>query len=158
MAFTLHENKCFKLTHTQNITLPNFTTLYSYLCFHIYLHLLCMYVGNPISYYAIWASPMALQVKNLQCRSCRSQGFDLWVSKIPWRRKWQPTPVFLPGESHGQRRLAGYNPWGREESDTTEHICTMTTVLFSISSQFQVQWHLISNWNQTEWKYLHHRN
>ena len=42
----------------------------------------------------------------------------LW--KIPWRRKWQPTPVFLPGESHGWRSLVGYSPWGRKESDTTE--------------------------------------
>ena len=39
---------------------------------------------------------------------------------IPWRRKWQPTPVFLPGESHGQRSLVSYSPRGREESDTTE--------------------------------------
>ena len=46
--------------------------------------------------------------------------FDPWAGKIPWRRKWQPTPVFLPGESHGQRSLAGYSPQGRTESDTTE--------------------------------------
>jgi len=39
---------------------------------------------------------------------------------IPWRRKWQPTPVFLPGESHGGRSLVGYSPWGCKESDTTE--------------------------------------
>ena len=45
--------------------------------------------------------------------------FDPWVRQIPWRRKWQVTPVFLPGESHGQRSLAGYSPWGRKESDTT---------------------------------------
>ena len=45
-----------------------------------------------------------------------------WVGKVPWRRKWQPTPVFLPGESHGRRRLAGYNPWGCKESDTTDLI------------------------------------
>ena len=42
-----------------------------------------------------------------QCRRCKRHGFDLWVWKIPWRRAWQPTPVFLPGESHGQRNLAG---------------------------------------------------
>ena len=41
-----------------------------------------------------------------------------------WRRAWQPTPVFLPGESHGQRRLAGYSPWGRKESDVTEWLST----------------------------------
>ena len=45
----------------------------------------------------------------------------LWKSrKKYWRRKWQPTPVFLPGEFHGQRSLADYSPWGRKESDTTE--------------------------------------
>ena len=42
------------------------------------------------------------------------------VRKIPWRRAWQPTPVFLPGEFHGRRSLAGYSSWGRKESDTTE--------------------------------------
>ena len=51
-----------------------------------------------------------------QCRRC---GFKSWVKKIPWRRKWQPTPVFLPGKSHGQRRLVGYNSWGLKESDAT---------------------------------------
>jgi len=45
-----------------------------------------------------------------QCRRCKKCGFDPWVGKIPWRRKWQPTPVFLPVKSHGQRRLAGYSP------------------------------------------------
>ena len=43
-----------------------------------------------------------------------------WVGQIPWRKAWQPTAIFLPGESHGQRSLAGYSPWGRKESDTTE--------------------------------------
>ena len=47
-------------------------------------------------------------------------GFDPWVWKIPWRRAWQPTPVFFPRESLGQRSLVGYSPWGRKESDTTE--------------------------------------
>ena len=46
------------------------------------------------------------------------RGFSLWVRKIPWRRAWQPTPVILPGEFHGQRKLAGYSPWGCKESDT----------------------------------------
>ena len=42
--------------------------------------------------------------------------------EIPWRRKWQPSPVFLPGEFHGQRSLAGYSPWGHKGSDTTEQL------------------------------------
>ena len=45
--------------------------------------------------------------------------FDPWVGKIPWRRKWQLTPVFLPGESHRQRSLVGYSPWGLKELDIT---------------------------------------
>ena len=45
-----------------------------------------------------------------------------WVGKIPWRRAGQPTPVFFPGESHGQRSLVGYSPWGHKESDTTERL------------------------------------
>ena len=45
-----------------------------------------------------------------QCRRCKRRGFDPWVGKIPWRRAWQPTPVFLPGKSHGQRSLVGYSP------------------------------------------------
>ena len=58
-------------------------------------------------------------VKNLQCRKC---GFDPWVGKIPWRRERLPTPVFLPGDSHGQRGLAGCSPRGRKESDTPERL------------------------------------
>ena len=53
-------------------------------------------------------------------RSHRRCRFNPWVRKIPSRRKWQPTPVFLPGEFHGQRSLADYSPWGRKESDMTE--------------------------------------
>ena len=52
----------------------------------------------------------------------RRHGFSPWVRKIPWKRKWQPTPVFLPGESHGQRNMAGYSPWDHKESDTTERL------------------------------------
>ena len=48
-----------------------------------------------------------------QCRRQKTVVFHAWVGKIPWRRAWQPTPVFLPGESHGQRSLAGCSPWGR---------------------------------------------
>ena len=48
------------------------------------------------------------------CLQCRRPEFYPWVGKISWRKKWQPTPVFLPGESHGQRNLLGYSPWGRK--------------------------------------------
>ena len=50
---------------------------------------------------------------------CKRRGFNPWVGEIPWRRKWQPTPVFLPGEPYGQRSLASYSPWGLKELATT---------------------------------------
>ena len=55
-----------------------------------------------------------------QCRRLERCRFHPWVREIPWRREWPPTPVFLPGESHGQRSLEGYSPWGRGKSDTIE--------------------------------------
>ena len=58
-------------------------------------------------------------VKNLQCRR---PWFSPWVWKIPWRREWQPTPVLLPGESHGQRSLASYSPRRLRELDATERL------------------------------------
>ena len=55
-----------------------------------------------------------------QCRRPKRCRFNPWVRKIPWRRAWQPTPVFLPGESHGQRSLVGYRPWSCKELEITE--------------------------------------
>jgi len=62
--------------------------------------------------------PWWLGGKESACQ-CRRLKFDPWVRKIPWRRKWQPTPVFLPGKSHGQRSLAGYSPRVEKESEAT---------------------------------------
>ena len=67
------------------------------------------------------ASLVSQLVKKPSCQGRRHKrhGFDPWVGKIPWKRKWQPSPVFLPGEFHGQRSLAGYNPWSLKELDTS---------------------------------------
>ena len=68
---------------------------------------------------------MALAVKNPPTNAedrHKKRGLDPWVRKIPWRRKWQPTLVFLPGESHGQRSLAVYSPWGHKELNMSEVI------------------------------------
>ena len=65
-----------------------------------------------------------------QCRRCKRHRFDPWVGKIPWRTAWQPTPVFLPGESNGQRSLVGYSPWGHKESDQS-NLAQHTFYLFS---------------------------
>ena len=69
----------------------------------------------------VLGSPAGSAVKNPPANAGDLRhGFDPQVGKIPWRRAWQLIPVFLPGESHGQRSLAGYSPWGCKESDMTE--------------------------------------
>ena len=64
-------------------------------------------------------SGSVVKVYAWQCRRHRTPGFNLWVRKIPWRRRWQPTPVFLPGEFHGQRKMAGYSAWVCKELGMT---------------------------------------
>ena len=59
-----------------------------------------------------------------QCRRYKRCKFDLWIGKIPWRKAWQPIPVFLPGKFHGQRSLADYSPCGHKELDMTKCIHT----------------------------------
>ena len=67
----------------------------------------CVYMYIYIHTHPVGASG---KEPTCQCRSCKRHGFDPWVWKIPWRRTWQPIPVFSPRESHGQRSLAGYSP------------------------------------------------
>ena len=79
--------------------------------------------------------PVTLSNENFLCKcrfpppqmgkfifTSRRPRLDPWVRKTPWRRKWQPTPVFLLRESHGQRSLQGYSPWGRKELDRTKRL------------------------------------
>ena len=63
---------------------------------------------------------------------CRRLGFNSWVGKIPWRRVWLPTPVFLPGQSRGQRNLAGYISWGSKVLDMAERLTHENEYLFGI--------------------------
>ena len=69
---------------------------------------------------ALHCCGLSLVAQTLVCLQCRRSWFDPWVGKLLWRRKWQSTPVFLPGDSHGWRSLAGYSPWCHKESDMTE--------------------------------------
>ena len=71
-----------------------------------------------------WTCGTSGKEPTCQCRRHKRHRFDPWVGKIPWRGAWQPTPVFLPGESHEQRSRLGYSPKGRKESDTTEWLST----------------------------------
>ena len=78
-------------------------------------YIACELIRN-VNYQAlpwIWGFPAVSsgKVSSCQCRSLRRRRVNLWVDTIPWKRKWQPIPVFLPGKSHGQRGLAGYSQW-----------------------------------------------
>ena len=83
---------------------------------------LVMWKLNCVFMLIIRSSQVALMVKTPPANAGRHKrhGFNSWVEKIPWRRAWQPIPVFLAWESHGSRGLAGYGPWDRKELDTTE--------------------------------------
>ena len=93
-------------------------SVFSVFSFPIYLEFSCVYDYLP----RICSFPGGASSKEPTCpgRSYKSFRFDSWVRKIPWRRAWQPTPVFLPGEAHGQRSLEGHSPSGHKESDMTE--------------------------------------
>ena len=83
------------------------------LCMTHHLNMLHMTNGLPR-----WSSGKETAC---QCKRLRRRGFSAQAGKILWNRKWQPTPVFLPGESHGQRSLLGYSPWGCKQLDMTKH-------------------------------------
>ena len=82
----------------------------------------CIFIGLPR-----WLSG---QEPACQYRRCKRCGFSPCVGKRPWRRTWQPAPVFFPGEFHRKRSLVGYSPWGCKESDTTEQMSTHTHCIF----------------------------
>ena len=73
------------------------------------------------------------------CRRRRRCRFSPWVGKTPWRRRWQPTPVFSPGKFHGQRSLAGYSPQGHKEWDTTEMLSTHSPLTICDSFRWTVE-------------------
>ena len=86
------------------------------------------------------APQVALVVKNLPTNAGDVRDLGL-IGKIPWRRRWQPTPVFLLGKSHGQRNLVGYSPQDHKELDTTERL-TLLYVYFTESGAKRRQSHL----------------
>ena len=74
----------------------------------------CVYMYTHIYGLPWWLRQLRIRLQ------CGRPGLNPWVEKIPWRRAWQPTPVFLPGESHGQRNLVGCSSWDLKELDMTE--------------------------------------
>ena len=89
-----------------------------------------------------WRLLSSGKVSTCQCRKCKGHKFNPWVGKIPWRRKWQPIPVILPGKFHGQRSLVGCSPWGhrvahnraRVRASACTHTHTCTQAVSSVQS------------------------
>ena len=88
-----------------------------------------------------------------QTVKCLSTMRETWVGKISWRRKWQSTPVLLPGKSHGQRSLVGYSLWGCKESDTTERLHFLGTENTS-AKVFIIFWRLVQHRDQLDLKIM----
>ena len=102
--------------------------------------------------------PCWLSGKGITCQ-CRRLESNPWVGKIPWRRKWQPIPIFLPGKSHGQRSLAGYSLWGHKELDMTKRLALTFQSFFMNShhrrrglttSLFKVCWDTETRTNESQ--------
>ena len=85
------------------------------------------------------------------CLQCGRPRFNLWVGNILWRRKWPPTPVLLPGKSHGWRSVVGYSPWGRKESDTIErlHFTLMAQKVKNLPTMWET-WVQFLGWEDLE--------
>ena len=96
---------------------------------YVYVHIcICEYISGGSA------------VKDPTCQNRRRKGlrFNCWVRKIPWRRKWLPTLVFLPGEFRGQRSLTGHSPCGSKESDITEQACKHTSTCRELHIEIDV--------------------
>ena len=90
---------------------------------HVHQGTLCEHSSLPMRFRGL-PRCCSGKVSTFQCRRHRGRGLDPWVRKIPLRRAWQPPPVFLTRESHGQRNLEGYSPWSHKELDTTMWLST----------------------------------
>ena len=105
--------------------------------------------GKVEAYFDSVCNPRWLSGKDSSCQ-CRRWGLDSYVEKIPWRSKWQLTPVFLPRKSCGQRNLAGYSPWGRKRVRRNATTLPVSPLLCSLKccpliSGPGITWELVRN-------------
>ena len=117
------DKSCLTDCHPGNCSIPGIPVLHCSWNFLRFMSIECPF-GLPW-----WLRGLSI------CLHCGRPGLDPWVGQIPWRRQWQPTPVLLPGESHGRRSLVGYSPWGRKESDTTERLHFMSIESVTLSNR-----------------------
>ena len=111
-----------------------------------------------------WGFPGCSDDKRI-CPQCGRPRFDPWVSKIPWRREWLPTLVFLHGEFQGHRSLAGYSPWDLKELDMTERLTHTHTqwIWYHMIFTWDSDWQTFTIWNSVghygwrigRWRLMH---
>ena len=119
----LADSYCFLLVYHKLVLLRNLLCMHSDVCVYISISIsvsifVYIYIGLPK-----WHSG---KESTCQFRRCKRHDFEPWVRKIPWSQKWQPTPVSLPGKSHGQRSLAGYSPWDCRVRHNWAQTCVYT--------------------------------
>ena len=128
-------NPSFRDFERTFFNISNFKPIWAFLWLQLYIHHVLAFCANSLAHTLpkyTWATVTTAYTKfgdfadgtsgKESNSQCRRRWFDPWVGKIPWRRKWQPIPVFLPGEFHGQKSPVGYSPKGSKESDATEHM------------------------------------
>ena len=122
-SYVVRTFKIYSLSNFQvfsTIPLSIFTMLYTtssgliHITGSLYLFWPCLSISPGF--------PSGSDGKESSCQ-CKRPRFNPWIGKVPWRREWQPTAVFLPREFHGQRSLVGYTPWGHKELDMAKHAC-----------------------------------
>ena len=100
-----------------------------YICAHIYIYIYIYISGGTTG-----------KEPAYQCRRYKRCGFNPWFENIPWRRAWLPTPVFLLGETHRQRRMAGSGPWGWKELDMTEETTCLHIYIYKHHSSQDIKY------------------
>ena len=117
------------LAHKKAFSPPSPPTLHTHTHTHTHTHRALLFTLTFKSNHLL---PWWFNGRECACQ-CSRHGLDPWVRKIPWRRKWQPTPVYLPGKSLGKRRLAGYCPWGHKRVRHDLVIKQQTTIFLALS-------------------------
>ena len=125
--------------------------VYVWICFVCVCICICICINT---YVYVMRLPRWCSGKESACQ-CRRLEFDSWVRKIPWNKKWQPTPGFLLGKLHGQRSLEGCSPWGCRESDMTDQLSMHRTHVYIICVYLMYKYIFRSNiWSNIESHYF----
>ena len=133
------------LCNPMDCSMPGFRVLYCLPNFAQNMSIESMMLSNHLTY---GSQIIILYTLNLYSAVYRRLRFNPWVRKIPWRKKYQPAPVVLPGKSHGQKSLVGYSPWGRRR--VGHNVATKWQHVNHISVKLEGKKMLFPKWQQTK--------